>query len=189
MLLLFLAGLGVYKTISYVPVWKNDSSLFTYNLKVNPNNARMRFNYGAVLIQQAMAKQEQAFLQNQPMDTGSINALARQGINELQKGTAIFPGDATAKIHEGNGWLVLRNIEAAESNLRQALVISPNNRFALTSLGGLLLNTRRYQEAAQTWEKINPELRTAGDYYNLSLAYQALGDQQKAGYYKQLSGR
>ncbi|HEX5654692.1 MAG TPA: DUF1736 domain-containing protein [Chitinophagaceae bacterium] len=189
MLLLFLGGLGVYKTISYVPVWKNDSSLFTYNLKVNPNNARMRFNYGAVLIQQAMAKQEQAFLQNQPMDTGSINDLARQGIAELQKGTVIFPGDATAKIHEGNGWIVLRNIEAAENNLRQALTISPNNRFALTSLGGLLLNTRRYQEAAQTWEKINPDLRTPGDYYNLSLAYQALGDQQKAGYYKQLSGR
>jgi hypothetical protein len=55
-------------------------------------------------------------------------------------------------------------------------------------LGGILFNTGRYREAAETWEKVPADLRTAGDYYNLFIAYQALGDQQKAHYYKQISG-
>jgi len=88
----------------------------------------------------------------------------------------------------------LRNIPPGlkipeEKVLERRWVFQKANRVALNSLGGLLFNTGRYLEAAQTWEKIPTEMRTAGDYYNLYIAYQALGDMQKANLYKQLSGR
>ena len=57
------------------------------------------------------------------------------------------------------------------------------------SLGYVLYTTGRYQEAAAIWERIDPSIRSASDNYNLYLAYMMLGDQQKANYYKQLSGR
>jgi hypothetical protein len=40
-----------------------------------------------------------------------------------------------------------------------------------------------------TWEKINPERTSPSDNYNLYLAYLMVGDQQKANYYKVLSGK
>lgn len=186
MALVFL--LAVWKTVSYVPVWKNNSTLFVYNLSVNPRNARMYFNYGGLMVNQAMGLRDEAYQHQKPIDTANIHALAQKGLEEIQKGKAIYARDATSIIQEGNAWTLLGNLSEAERSLRKALQLSPDNRYALTSLGGLLLNTGRYQEAAATWEKINPDIRTAGDYYNLSLAYQALGDQQKANYYKQLSG-
>jgi tetratricopeptide (TPR) repeat protein len=91
-------------------------------------------------------------------------------------------------VHEGDAWVLLGNFDEAERSFRKALSISKDDRVAINSLGGLLFNTGKYLEAAQTWEKIPPEMRTSGDYYNLFIAYQALGDQQKANLYKQLAG-
>jgi hypothetical protein len=177
-----------FKIISYVPVWKNDQVLFAYNVRVNPESARMHFNYGGDMANRATKMRDEALLQKKPMDTAQIFSLARKGLDELLKGKAIFPGDVMADIHEGDTWILLGNLVEAEKSFRAALSVSKDNRFALNGLGGLLFNTGRYKEAAETWEKINPEMRSAGDYYNLSIAYRALGDQQKANYYKQLSG-
>ena len=57
------------------------------------------------------------------------------------------------------------------------------------SLGYVLYTTGRYKEAVEIWERINPSIRNQTDNYNLYLAYFMLGDQQRANYYKQLSGR
>jgi tetratricopeptide (TPR) repeat protein len=176
------------KIISYVPVWKNDQVLFAYNVKVNPKSARMRFNYGGDMVNRATKIRDDALLQKKPMDTAQIFTLTRKGLDQLLKGKAIFPNDIMANIHEADAWILLGNIAEAEKDFRAALSVSKDNRFALNGLGGLLFNTGRYQEAAETWEKINPEMRSPGDYYNLSIAYGALGDQQKANYYKKLSG-
>lgn len=180
--------LGSYKTMRYVPVWKNDMTLFAYNLRINPQNARMHKNYGGEMVRQAMAMRSDTSLQRSS-DTATINNLARQGIIELEKGKAIYAGDAVAYIHEANAYILLGNFGEAEKNLRSALAIDYNNRFGNMSLGYVLYTTGRYKEAAEIWERISPGVRSATDNYNLYLAYFMMGDQQRANYYKQLSGR
>ena len=186
--LLIIVILFSYKTISYVPVWKNDMTLFAYNLKVNPQNARMHKNYGGEMVRQAMAMRSDTSVKRSG-DTATINSLARAGIIELQVAKAIYPKDAVGHIHEANAWILLGNYAEAEQSLRSALEIDYNNRFGNMSLGYVLYTTGRYQEAAAIWERIDPSIRSASDNYNLYLAYLMLGDQQKANYYKQLSGR
>lgn len=176
------------KIIQYVPVWKDDLTLFKYNLEVNPNNSRMHKNYGGEMVRQAIVLRNDTSFQRTG-DTARINSLARTGIIELKKAKAIFPGDAVGHIHEGNANILLGDFVEAENNLRNALTIDPNNRFAFISLGYTFYMTGRYPEAAATWEKINPEMRSPSDNYNLYLAYLMVGDQQKANYYKVLSGK
>lgn len=122
-------------------------------------------------------------------DTATIFSLARRGLVELQKARAIYPNDAIGHIHEANAQILLGNLTEAEKNLRSALAIHSTNRFAFMSLGYILYTTGRYREAAETWERIDPGVRLPSDNYNLYLAYMMSGDQQRANYYKQLSGR
>ena len=186
--LVIIAGLFIVKTITYVPVWKNDITLFKYNLKVNPQNARMHKNYGGEMVRQAMAMRSDTSIIRSG-DTATINRLAREGIIELEKAKAIYNRDAVGYIHEANAYILLGNFSEAENNLRSALAIDYNNRFGNMSLGYVLYSTGRYREAAEIWERIRPELRNQSDNYNLYLAYYMLGDQSRANYYKQLSGR
>jgi hypothetical protein len=187
-LVLVIVIAATFKTVSYVPVWKDDLTLFAYNLKVNPQNARMHKNYGGEMVRQAMAMRSDTSLQKSS-DTTTINRLARYGIVELEKAKAIYPGDAVAYIHEANAYILLGNFTEAEKNLRSALAIDYNNRFGNMSLGYVLYTTGRYKEAAEYWERISPEIRNQSDNYNLYLAYFMLGDQSRAEYYKRLSGR
>lgn len=187
-ILLVLLVAASIRTLRYVPVWKNDMTLFAYNLKVNPQNARMHKNYGGEMVRQAMAMRSDTSLARSG-DTATINNLARRGIAELQIAKAIYPRDAIGHIHEGNAHILLGNFAEAETSLRNALAIHHSNRFAIMSLGYVLYTTGRYQEAAATWEQIDPSQRSAGDHYNLYLAYMMMGDQSRANYYKQLSGR
>jgi len=186
--LFLVLGICSFRVLSYIPVWKNNQTLFEYNVKVNPKSAKTHFNYGGEMVNRGVGLRDTALLHNQPMDTAAIKSLARRGLEELQKGKAIFPDNVIGNVHEGDAWVLLGNFGEAEKSFRKALSISKDDRVAINSLGGLLFNTGRYLEAAQTWEKTPPEVRTSGDYYNLYIAYQALGDQQKANLYKQLSG-
>lgn len=176
------------KILTYVPVWKDDLTLFAYNLKVNPQNARMHKNYGGELVRQAMFMRTDT-AGGKKADTATINRYCREGIIELEKAKAIYSREAVGYIHEANAYIILNNFAAAEQNLRSALQIDNNNRFANKSLGYILYMSGRYREAATTWEQINPDIRDQSDQYNLFLAYSMLGDQQKANYYKRLSGQ
>jgi protein O-mannosyl-transferase len=187
-LLLAILTLFSIKTISYVPVWKDQMTLYAYNLTIHPQNARMQKNYGSEMVRQAMFIRYDSTLRK-PADTAAINALARQGLTELQKANAIYPIGVLEHTQAGNAFIMLKNYTEAEKSFLTAVRINSTNRYALTGLGIVYYNTGRFKEAAETWEKISHELRTAGDNYNLYIAYQKLGDQQKANYYKQLSGR
>jgi len=188
--ILFLTIIILYsiRTLSYVPVWKDEMTLYTYNLKINPQNARIQRNYGSEMVRRAMFMRNDTSMQK-PADTAAINALARQGIIELQKANAIYPIGVLGHNQIANALILLKNYVEAEKSLRIALNFHSTNRFAISSLGVVYYSTGRYKEAAETWEKITPELRTNNDNYNLYIAYRRLGDQQKANYYKQLSGK
>jgi hypothetical protein len=178
-LFIFITGLSSYKIKEYVPVWKDDLSLFNYNLKINPQNARMLKNLGSEYVIRAVNSS----------DTIEKKILAEKGIPLLEKGLAIYPNQPTGWVQLGNAWFILHDYTKAEENLRKALKIDPADRFANGTLGSIYYMTGRYTEAAAIWEKIDPALRNSNDNYNLSIVYQVLGNPEKAAYYKKLSGR
>ena len=178
-LFLIILGLSLYKIFSYLPAWKNDEALFSYNLEVNPQNARMLKNLGSEYVIQAVASQD-TILQKQ---------LANKGIPLLEKGLSIYSRQSTGWTQLGNAYFILENYTKAEENLKKALAIDSTDRFATSSYGSILYMTGRYQKAAEMWEKIDSSLRNPSDNYNLYLVYRVLGDNTKADHYKNLSGR
>ena len=168
-----------YKTLSYVPVWKNNLALYSYNANLIPENARMQKNLGSEYVR----------LSVENTDSAEKRALAVKGISFLEKGLKIYPEQSVGWINLGNAFLVLKDYAKAEENLSHALQIDPLDRSALNSLGYTQYMTGRYKEAAITWEKIDPAIRDQMNNYNLYLAYSMLGDEKKATYYKQLSGK
>jgi tetratricopeptide (TPR) repeat protein len=177
--LAIILGLSLYKTSTYLPAWKNDQALFNYNLKVNPKNARMLKNLGSEYVIQAVGSQ----------DTIQQKQLANRGIPLLEKGLSIYPRQSTGWTQLGNAYFILGDYTKAEENLKKALAIDSTDRFGMSSFGSILYMTGRYQMAANTWEKIDPSLRNPSDNYNLYLVYRVLGINDKAEYYKKLSGR
>ncbi|MES1224559.1 MAG: hypothetical protein ABUT20_54195, partial [Bacteroidota bacterium] len=151
-----------------------------YNLKVNPNNARSHKNYGGEMATLAIDMNK---------DTAKQRRWSEQAIRELLKANEIFDGDAVVYIHLGNAYINIRNYTDGEKSLLKALSIDPTNRYAFMSLGYIYYTSRRYKEAADIWERIPPELRSPMDLMNLSSVYHVLGDEQKAQYYKGLSGK
>ena len=172
-------GLSFYKILNYLPAWKNDQALFNYNLKVNPQNARMLKNMGSEYVIQAVASQD-TILQKQ---------LANKGIPLLEKGLSIYSRQSSGWTQLGNAYFLLENYAKAEENLKKALEIDSTDRFATSSFGSILYMTGRYQKAADMWEKVDPALRNPNDNYNLFLVYRVLGNNEKVEYYKKLSGR
>lgn len=178
-LCLVILGLSFYKILTYLPAWKNDETLFNYNLKVNPQNARMLKNLGSEYVIQAVAS----------TDSARQKQLANKGVPLLEKGLGIYSRQSSGWTQLGNAYFILGDYSKAEENLKKALTIDSTDRFAMSSFGSVLYMTGRYQKAADTWEKIDPALRNPSDNYNLYLVYHALGMNDKAEYYKKLSGR
>lgn len=178
-ILALLLGLSFYKTAEYIPAWKNDLALFSYNVKINPLNARMLKNLGSEYVTEAVAS----------TDTAKQKELVKKGIPFLEKGLSIYSRQSTGWTQLGNAYFILKDYAKAEEKLRKALEIDTADRFAIGSLGSILYMTGRYQQAADEWEKIDPAARNSNDNYNLYLAYRILGNNEKADYYKKLSGR
>jgi len=176
-----LAGLCILKIESHLPYWEDRYALFSHDVKLAPNNARMRKNHGGSLARLAVDHQEDA--------PDKAREYAKLAIIQLDAALAIYPNIPTGYIHKGNMNIILGNYGEAESALRAALQFDPDNYYAITSLGNLLYRTERPQEAALMLERIPDHLRKPTDYYLLALVYERLGNNEKSNEYLRLSGR
>jgi protein O-mannosyl-transferase len=176
-----LASLSILKIESHLPYWKDRYVLFDHDVKLAPNNARMRKNHGGSLARIAVDHQKD--------DPAKAREYAQLAITELDAALAIYPNIPTGYIHKGNMHIILGNYTEAETALREALKYDPDNYFSLTSLGNLLYRTGRFDEAATMMDNIPAELRKPNDYYIMSLIHERLGNQEKSKEYFRLSGR
>ena len=176
-----LASLSILKIEGHLPYWKDRFVLFDHDVKLAPNNARMRKNHGGSLARLAVDHQED--------DPAKAREYAQLAINELDTALSIYPNIPTGYIHKGNMNIILGNYTEAEAALREALKFDPDNYYSLTSLGNLLYRTDRYEDAAAMLERIPAGLRKPNDYYLLSLVYERLGNNEKTNEYLRLSGR
>lgn len=176
-----LATLEVVKIESHLPVWKDRYVLFEHDVKLAPNNARMRKNHGGSLARKAVEFQQ--------TDIAKAREYAQQAIEELKKALAIYEDIPTGHIHLGNMYIIMGDNANAERSLLKALEYAPENYFARSSLANVYYRMGRYNECVNMLDTITPTYLKPNDYYLYSLAYSKLGNEAKAAEYRQLSGR
>jgi Tfp pilus assembly protein PilF len=158
-------------------------------------SVRERWNdYGiGLLLQGDLKSAEAAFLKVTEMEPGYADGwvnVARARIQEgsmeaaeevLRKALEIDPNLAKTHFFLGTALKALGRYDEAVGHLRKAAALYPRDRVVLNQLGRVLFLMRDYRDAVVELQRvlaIDPEDLQA--HYNLMLAYQGLGDTQKA---------
>lgn len=162
-----LAAVLVYGalTIARNPVWRDNFTLFTTDVAVAPNSAKLRNAAGGVLIDHWQSLPE---AQRRPGDL-------EQAVAHLRAAVAIHPQYKNAYLLMGNAYNYLKNYEAAVQAYGQALALDPGYEAAATNLQITLRDAGRYageqeNDLQQAIQYLQRSLEMApGDYETLRL--------------------
>ena len=124
-LLVIILGLYSVKTIARNAVWKNNFTLFTEDLNNSPNSAMAHHAISSEL-RKAGEKSN---------DPRKRTEFFNKAIEEDKNAIAIHPKFTTAFYNIGVTFLLMENINSAETAFRKAISIAPNYADALNNLG------------------------------------------------------
>lgn len=116
------------KTVTRNTAWKDDFTLFTTDVKVSKNSAKVTVSAGGMLV--ARAQKEE----NPQRKTGYLN----QATEYLRKGLEIHPKYTAGWILLGNAYFELRDLPPAYDCYENALKLAPANKDASTNMRYLL---------------------------------------------------
>lgn len=122
-----------WKTIDRIPVWKNDFTLFTTDVKTSNRSAKALNAAAGSLVDQYMLAEEGA------RNEEDLN----QALIYLEKATEIHPNYKAAYLIQGNAFYLKKAYDAAKKSYERALSLDPE----LTSASKNLLIT--LQQGAQ----------------------------------------
>ena len=156
--LLLVAVLFAAKTMMRNAVWKDNYTLFTTDVAVSAQSAKLQNSVGGELIQKALSTKEE------PQRT----KLLQEAVEHLKKALEIHPYYKNAYLLLGNAHNYLQQYEEAVQYFQQALKLDPNygeaqNNLAIT-----------YRDAGRYYGEKMGDLRQAEKY--LRLAYQEMPD-------------
>jgi tetratricopeptide (TPR) repeat protein len=155
------------KTISRNSDWKDNITLYTHDVDLNPNSAKTHYYLGNELIKK-IAEEEP--------DSLKKIAYIRQGIAEVNKSVAIYKPYSDGYTQIGVGYYKMNKMDSAAIYFNEGLRYNPNNSVALSNLGAYYFNVRRYAEAIEIYKKtltLNPRFIDA--MVNLGSCYGASG--------------
>ncbi len=155
------------KTISRNFDWKDNITLYTHDVELNPISAKTHYYLGNELIKK-IAEEEQ--------DSVKKLAYLKKGIEEVRKSVAIFPEYSDGHTQIGVGFFKMNNMDSAAVYFNKGLQYNPNNSVALSNLGAYYFNKGRYAEAIDIYDKtlqLNPRFIDA--MVNLGSCYGASG--------------
>jgi len=144
--------LGTFLTIMRNPDWKNDFSLFSHDVKIQPNSLLLNANLGVAWINKADTEKDSL------TRADDLN----RGIVLLNKAIAIYPKCLPAYVNRGLAWFRLGEPDSALTNYDKLYELIPG----FNQLPGLYYNLgvyyflhRRYPEAESAWKRtlqLNP---------------------------------
>jgi tetratricopeptide (TPR) repeat protein len=155
------------KTISRNSDWKDNITLYTHDVELNPMSAKTHYYLGNELIKK-IAEEESDSLKK-------IDYL-NKGILEVRKSVAIFPEYSDGHTQIGVGYFKMNNMDSAAVYFNKGLQYNPNNSVALSNMGAYYFNKGRYAEAIEIYDKtllLNPRFIDA--MVNLGSCYGASG--------------
>ena len=155
------------KTMSRNADWKDNITLYTHDVDLNPESAKTHYYLGNELIKK-IAEEEK--------DSLKRIAILNQGIKEVKKAVAIFSPYSDGWTQIGVGFYKLNNMDSAAVYFNKGLQFNPNNSVALSNLGAYYFNKQRYPEAIDIFKRtldLNPRFIDA--MVNLGSCYGASG--------------
>jgi tetratricopeptide (TPR) repeat protein len=155
------------KTISRNSDWKDNVTLYTHDVDLNPSSAKTHYYLGNELIKK-IAEEE--------TDTIKKIAILNKGIEEVKKSVAIFPTYSDGYTQIGVGFYKMNNMDSAVVYFNKGLEYNPTNSVALSNLGAYYFNKRRYAEAIEIYKqtlRLNPRFIDA--MLNMGSCYGASG--------------
>jgi len=124
---IIIAGLYSIKTITRNPVWKDNFTLFTTDVKTSTRSAKLQNAAGGVKIDKA----------SKTTDTNLKNQLLNEAVGHLNQAVDIHPNYKNAYLLRGNANNNLKNYDAAIADYGKALSLDPgyaeaNNNIVIT---------------------------------------------------------
>jgi tetratricopeptide (TPR) repeat protein len=155
------------KTISRNTNWKNNITLYTHDVELNPNSAKTHYYLGNELIKR-IAEEEK--------DSIRKIEILKKGILEIKKSVAIFPTYSDGYTQIGVGFYKMNNMDSAAVYFNKGLEYNPTNSVALSNLGAYYFNKGKYAEAIEIYKQtlaLNPRFIDA--MVNMGSCYGASG--------------
>lgn len=129
------------KTFERNPAWKSNYDLFTTDVEVSQNSAKLRNSMGGTTLAKAS---------NLPEGSTERNALINEALGHLQEAVRIHPNYKNAHLLLGNANLYLNNFEQSFQAYNKALTLDGNYTEAQNNL------TIAYRSAGKHFgEKLN----------------------------------
>ncbi len=122
------------RTITRNAVWKDNFTLFTTDVAISPQSAKVRNATGGVLIDSAL----------QVKDEARRIQMLREATNHLQIAVRIYPYYKNAYLLLGNAHFYLKEYDKAIQHYERALKIDPNYADAQTNLARALRDAGKY---------------------------------------------
>lgn len=158
-------------------VWKNNYTLFSTDIQVVPNSAKLNNALGGILIEKS--------LEQEPIDAENLN----RALGYLEKAVWIHPNYKNAHLLKGNANLYLGLYEKAIQDYNNALAIDPNYSEAHNNLsiayrdGGRAFGEREGNlDKAIEWLQLSSQMRPDDYevYRLLGVAYGSRGNSEEA---------
>ncbi len=152
LLAFLLGGLGLLRTWTRVPDWRDDFTLYRSAAAASPQSTRIHYNLGnAWLRQDRFAEAETEYRRAIAIYPEFADARANLGLSLLQQGraeearavlTAVaerLPRNAEVAVNLGSALRALGRADEAEAQFERALAIDPRTATAWNNLGSLRL--------------------------------------------------
>ena len=174
MFVFVLAILIVFSSITIVrnPVWKNDLTLYSHDIKISPNSARLHFYLGNTLM-----KEENLL----DLSAQERESTIKEGIRELRTAITIYPPFTDAWNMMGVAYEEQKNYEEARKCYETALMYNANDAAIYNNIGTLLFDIGNLNEAIKAYRRaieLNPGFSTA--YKNLGSSLGRINQYEEA---------
>jgi protein O-mannosyl-transferase len=159
----FIVILYGFKTITRNPVWRNNYTLYSNDVKLSPNSTRTHYYLGNYLVKPEAWEGKSEEVKKQTL---------YRGISELQKSVEIFPGFSDAFTQMGVAYFKLNNNDSAMICYQKALALNPGNATIHNNIGTVYFTTQKFPEALKAFNKATElDPRYAEAHANAGSAY------------------
>jgi len=161
--------------------------------KLDPNNSTVLYNLGGLYLSQGQVGEAVKTLQDavrlEPNDPAVLNRLAEsyiaaskipRAIECYERILTLDPDFYQALFRLGTLYSLEENWERAEELLRKASESDPSDYRALSHLGTVLVMQKKFPEAISLLEKAQKGQPSPENDIALGMAYQGVGNQEKA---------
>ena len=178
LVLIVLLSLYGARTIDRNKDWENNDTLFSNDVKIATESARIHYNWGTELYRQA----------NDIIDIERRKNMAAKGAAELEMAVAIFPEYLDAWNNLGNCYKLTEEYDKAIFSFNSALQFDPGYSKAYYNGGFAFYDAKDYKNCI-TYLSNYLQLKQAdyGLYYLIGKSYGNLGDFDNAITYLKLS--